>query len=103
METQAMSTYENAVFLKPMMALSHVESALIVTSPFHTRRALATFRKVMPDVDFGIVSASLARWKTPEGERNLNHLAFLEFFKILDYWVIYGISPFPETNTMFRR
>lgn len=40
-EPDATTTYANATLLKPLMEAVHVRSALIVTSPFHTRRALS--------------------------------------------------------------
>ena len=92
-EPKATTTYENAVLLKPMLEDAKVRSALIVTSPFHTRRALATFRKVMPDIAFGVTDASIGWWSCPEGRGDLNRFAAIEFLKTVEYWVLYGVSP----------
>lgn len=92
-EPKATTTYENALFLKPLLEEAKIRSALIVTSPFHTRRALATFRKVIPSVSFGVTDASLASWKSPGGDRGANRFATLEFLKTLEYWVMYGVDP----------
>lgn len=92
-EAKATTTYENAVLLKPMLENAKVHTALIVTSPFHTRRALATFRKVMPDISFGVTDASIGWWGRPEGRGDLNRFAMIEFLKTVEYWVLYGVSP----------
>ena len=92
-ESKAITTYSNATLLKPMLEADHVHSALIVTSPFHTRRALATFRKVIPEVRFGVVDASIGWWRTSQGRGDINRFAMIEFFKTLEYWILYGVSP----------
>lgn len=93
-ESNSITTFTNATMLKPMLENAHIRSALIITSPFHTRRALATFRKVMPDIKFGVTDASINWWKTPPGIRGLNRFVLLEFLKIPEYWIFYGVSPF---------
>lgn len=93
MERSATTTYTNATLLRPLMVADHVRSALIVTSPFHTRRALATFRKVMPGIQFGVTEASISWWKTPEGCGNINRFAAIEFLKTVEYWLLYGVNP----------
>ena len=92
-EAKARTTHANAVLLKPMLEAAKVRSALIVTSPFHTRRALATFRKVMPGINFGVTDASIGWWGVPEGRRDVNRFAALEFLKTAEYWILYGVSP----------
>jgi uncharacterized SAM-binding protein YcdF (DUF218 family) len=95
-EAKASTTYENALFLKPLLKAAHVRSAMIVTSPFHTRRALATFRKVIPDVRFGVTDASIGWWSRPEGQGDVNRFAAIEFLKTVEYWMLYGVSPVQE-------
>jgi len=92
-EPSAFSTFTNVLFLKPLLASAHVKSALLVTSPFHTRRALATFRKVIPGVSFGITDASIGWWNRPEGLGDVNRFALIELLKTLEYWLLYGVSP----------
>jgi uncharacterized SAM-binding protein YcdF (DUF218 family) len=101
-EPKATTTYANATLLKPLLEESNVTSALIVTSPFHTRRALATFRKVMPGIRFGVTDASIGWWGRPEGRGDLNRFVWLEFLKTAEYWVLYGVKPFlrPETGNL---
>jgi len=93
MESKARTTYANAILLMPMLESAKVHTALIVTSPFHTRRALATFRKVMPRIRFGVTEASIAWWITPAGMKDLNRFALIEFLKTAEYWLLHGVSP----------
>jgi len=101
-ESRAITTQSNASLLKPMLEVANVRSALIVTSPFHTRRALATFRKVMPGISFGVTDASIGWWSRPEGKGDVNRFAAIEFLKTAEYWLIYGVSPLlkPETGNL---
>lgn len=94
MESKATSTYANAMLLKPLLEAAKVRSAMIVTSSFHTRRALATFRHTMPDVNFGVTEAVNDGWAGAEGRRELNRFAAIEFLKTLEYRLLYGVSPF---------
>lgn len=92
-EPAASTTYSNATLLKPLLEADQVRTALIVTSPFHTRRALATFRKVMPNIQFGITEASIGWWGRPEGRGDVNRFAAIEFLKTIEYGLLYGVSP----------
>ena len=92
-EPDATTTYANATLSKPLLEAAHVRTALIVTSPFHTRRALATFCKVMPDIRFGVTDASISWWDRPEGRGDVNRFAAVEFLKTAEYWLIYGVFP----------
>jgi len=94
MEPKATSTFTNATLLKPMLEAAGVHTALIITSPFHTRRALATFRKVIPGISFGVTEDSIDWWKREEGRGDVNRFAIVEFIKTLEYWLLHGISPF---------
>ena len=93
LESRAKTTHANAVLLKPMLDRANVRSALIITSPFHTRRVLATFRKVIPGIRFGVTDASIRWWSVPEGKRDLNRFALIEFLKTAEYLFLYGVSP----------
>lgn len=98
-ESKATTTYTNATLLRPLLEEAGIRSALIVTSPFHTRRALATFREVMPGIRFGVTEASIDWWKTSRGKSDINRFALIEFLKTAEYWLVYGVKPFlrPET------
>jgi len=101
-EAKARTTHANAMLLKPMLETAKVQSALIVTSPFHTRRALATFRKVMPGIIFGITEASIGWWSRPEGRGDVNRFAAIEFLKTAEYWLLYGVKPWGVEGQVTR-
>ncbi len=93
-EPLSRSTLMNARLLRPMLAASGIKSALIITSPFHTRRALAVFRHEIPGIRFGIVDARRDYWSTKQGIRGFNASVIAEFGKTAYYWLIHGIAPF---------
>ena len=51
-ECNSLNTMQNARFSSPLLHESGVKRAAIVTSWFHSRRALACFRKTAPDIQF---------------------------------------------------
>jgi uncharacterized SAM-binding protein YcdF (DUF218 family) len=97
-ECASRSTIQNAAISAPILAAIGARSALLVTSWFHTRRALASFQKEIPEIRWA--SAPVAR---NEALRRLiwNHDGFEvaeEYPKLLYYWIRYGVSlkPGPE-------
>lgn len=91
------STYEEAVLVKPLLLQRGVRSAVIVTSPYHSRRARATFLRVFRDTPIRITLETLPaearkewvdRWWTREG--GLVGV-FQETLKSLFYWRRFGI------------
>jgi uncharacterized SAM-binding protein YcdF (DUF218 family) len=66
---------------------------LIVTSPLHTRRALSTFRKIVPGVAFGVTGAPFPSTEGVRGIRETERFALREMLKTLRYWAIYGVNP----------
>ncbi|MBV9211758.1 MAG: YdcF family protein, partial [Acidobacteria bacterium] len=60
------STYEEATLLREYVAAQHLRSVLIVTSAYHTRRALWTLRRAFAGsgIELGIESPP-AGWQTP--------------------------------------
>jgi uncharacterized SAM-binding protein YcdF (DUF218 family)/glycosyltransferase involved in cell wall biosynthesis len=50
LEAAAANTYENARVLRPLLAERGWQRILLVSSPYHMRRATATLRKVAPNV-----------------------------------------------------
>jgi len=101
-ESRAITTQSNASLLKPMLEAANVRSALIVTSPFHTRRALATFRKVIPNISFGVTDASIGWWSRPGGRGDVNRFAAIEFLKTAEYWLLYGVKPWGVEGRVTR-
>jgi len=51
LETQAANTYENVARSRQILTANNWHSALIVSSPYHMRRAMMTWHKVAPDIE----------------------------------------------------
>jgi len=52
----AQCTWEEAAQVKEFLASMGVRSALLVTSQYHSRRALSIFRRMLPGIQCGIVA-----------------------------------------------
>lgn len=95
----AKSTHDEALLVRSYLESRGTRSAIVVTSPFHSRRARATFRQafrgspvhvaveIPPD---SLSDHRVARWWTREHE---TMAVFTETVKILFYWRRYGIPP----------
>ena len=92
-EPESRSTYENAVFSLPYLRRWQVNSILLVTSWFHSRRAVAVFRSAegMPDVVS--VPTEVVSIKQLLTEKRLLVQVLKEYLKIAGYWFRYGLSP----------
>lgn len=92
MECASRNTWENAAFAAPLLAAAEVRSAVIVTSWFHSRRAVACFREVAPHIDFRSlpVEPELPFWRVAEDPDSGRVL--LEYVKIAWYVLRYGID-----------
>jgi uncharacterized SAM-binding protein YcdF (DUF218 family) len=53
-EPHATSTWENAVFTEPLLEQVHAKRAILVTNWFHAPRAVASFRKAVPWMEFEV-------------------------------------------------
>jgi len=92
----AQSTYDEAANIRQLAHEQGWHSLIIVTDPFHTRRALRTFRVLLPDIDIYVSAASDPAydpehwWQTEDGLVDV----FSEVVKLGFYWIRYGIRPF---------
>lgn len=89
------STYDEAIHLQRLVRQHGWHSLIVVTDPFHTRRAGRTFRTLLPDVTI-YVSAALNSgynvhrwWQTEESLMAV----FSEAIKLTFYWTKYGVAP----------
>lgn len=94
-DDEVASTYDEAIAARALVAERGWQRLIVVTDPFHTRRAAATFRALIPGVTV-IPSA------TPDGEYDPQHwwrseegvmAVISEMVKLAFYWVRYGIAP----------
>lgn len=93
LETTSSTTLENAEFSAPVLRNAGIRRAVLVTSSFHARRALATFQQRIPEVDFSVATSRIGWWDTPQGRPQEDEWAAIEMMKISGYWVFHGIRP----------
>jgi uncharacterized SAM-binding protein YcdF (DUF218 family) len=90
LETNAANTYQNVRFTAEILQAHGWDSALLVSSPYHMRRALLTWRKVAPEVTV-VPSPVPASQFYARGRRrgiSLEQLRGIlhEYAAILSYW-----------------
>ena len=90
--TPVSSTYDEAVALKSFAAANDLHSMLLVTSAYHSRRALKTFQQLMAGTDIicGVASPPPG-WQTPRSVTWLFsaqgwRMVPVEYLKIIYYW-----------------
>jgi uncharacterized SAM-binding protein YcdF (DUF218 family) len=92
-EGNSKTTRENAIYSVNLLREQRIHSAIIVTSWYHSRRALRTFEHFGGGIKFYSCPSHYLyeRFVWPhEFSRQL----YLEYIKIPGYWVAYGVCPF---------
>lgn len=95
LECKSGNTWENALFSLPLLARDRIGSAIIVTSWFHTRRALATFQALAPYITWLPVGAKQNPNLIDIAASRDGWAVVLEYIKIAGYVVKYGLDPLP--------
>jgi uncharacterized SAM-binding protein YcdF (DUF218 family) len=94
LETQSRTTRENAELTVKLLRKQKPARVILVTSWYHSRRALASFRHYAPDIKFysrpSYVDYARADWPG----RRFTRRIYLEYPKLLGYWIGYGVRPF---------
>lgn len=93
LESHSRTTAENAQFTIKLLRAEHIQSAIIVTSWYHSRRALRTFQHYAPDIKF-YSRPCYFEFKRSEWSELLTKRVYLEYAKLPGYWVRYGVCPF---------
>lgn len=94
-EPNSRTTKENAQFTIQLLRAQKVHSAIIVTSWYHSRRALDCFRHYAPEIQF-YSRPSYFGFKRSDWTRLLEKRIYLEYLKLGGYCLRYGVSPFLE-------
>ena len=87
-ECASRTTQENALETVKLLRAQKCRRVIIVTSWFHSRRALSSFRKYAPEIEF--LSAPVPRTKPWKFERGY---IVSEYLKTAAYALRYGIWP----------
>ena len=98
-EFRSNSTLENAKFAIPLLRLRGARRVIIVTSWYHSRRALACFRQAAPDIEFYSRPAYLTYPRSQWYRFDTRNHIVVEYIKLLGYWICYGVSPFSGVSS----
>ena len=91
LENESKNTWENAVMTSALLEKMHVRRAFLLTSWFHARRAVGTFRRCAPGVEFYPVTAPYT-WDSGEHPVQDRAKALLrEYAKCGWYLVRHGV------------
>ncbi len=94
-ETSSRSTYENAVFSKEIMLDKNYQSAIVVTTDWHSKRSKFIFDKVFDETNIKLTYANAPDeridslknwWKDSEKQQ----IVLTEWAKFIVYWLKYS-------------
>jgi uncharacterized SAM-binding protein YcdF (DUF218 family) len=92
-ENKSLTTRENALFTIKLLRAEHVHRVILVTSWYHSRRALKTFEHYAPNITFYSRPSYFALPRADWKRCFINRRMRLEFLKLPGYWIRYGVNP----------
>jgi uncharacterized SAM-binding protein YcdF (DUF218 family) len=98
LEAQSRTTRENAQFTVKLLREEKVTRVIIVTSWYHSRRALACFRHYAPELKFYSRPSYFASARADWPHNRIGGRVRLEYAKLLGYWIRDGVCPFCPVN-----
>lgn len=93
LEPDSKTTKENAEFSIPLLRAAGARRVIVVTSWYHSRRALKCFRHYAPDLTFYSCPSYYGFARSTWSHDHLRRRIRVEYVKTLGYWVRYGICP----------
>ena len=93
LESKSETTAQNAQFTIKILRAEKIHSAIIVTSWYHSRRALETFEHYAPEIKF-YSRPSYFAFNRVDWTHLMAKRIYLEFLKLPGYWIRYGVCPF---------
>ena len=93
-EGKSRTTRENAEFTIKLLRAEKVRSVIIVTSWYHSRRALKCFEHFAPEIKFYSRPSYFAFARADWTRLGISKRMRLEFLKLPGYWIRYGVNPF---------
>jgi uncharacterized SAM-binding protein YcdF (DUF218 family) len=93
-EGKSRTTRENAEFTIKLLRAEKVRRVIIVTSWYHSRRALKCFEHFAPEIKFYSRPSYFAFAREDWTRLGINKRMRLEFLKLPGYWIRYGVNPF---------
>jgi len=92
-ECDSHTTEQNARFSIPLLHALGARRVIVVTSWFHSRRALKCFRHQAPDIEFVSRPTMADLPKSHWPNKYERGWVLTEYAKLLYYWLRYGVSP----------
>jgi uncharacterized SAM-binding protein YcdF (DUF218 family)/glycosyltransferase involved in cell wall biosynthesis len=88
LEEKSGSTFENVVFVRDILRREGLREILLVSSPYHMRRALLTWRKAAPDVRVTPTPVPHSQFYAHDLGANLEQMRGIlhEYVAIVYYW-----------------
>ncbi len=88
LETRAANTHENVVFSQRILRAHGWKRALVVSSPYHMRRALMTWRKAAPDIEAIATPAPISQFYAHDRGASFEQMRGIaqEYVAIVMYW-----------------
>jgi len=88
LETKAANTYENVDFVREILDRQNWRSILLVSSPYHMRRALLTWRKVAPEITVIPIPVPQSQFYSHGYGASLEQIRGIlhEYLAIIAYW-----------------
>jgi uncharacterized SAM-binding protein YcdF (DUF218 family) len=93
-EPRSNSTKQNAQFSIALLRELGAKHVIIVTSWYHSRRALHAFQHYAPDITFHSRPSYCGCSRTQWSHVGVKRYIYVEYLKLLGYWLCYGICPF---------
>ena len=94
LENKSTTTKENAQLTIKWLREQKLKRVVLVTSWYHSRRALACFRHYAPEIQFYSRPSYFASARADWAHNRIGHRVRLEYVKLLGYWIRYGVCPF---------
>jgi len=93
LEPNSRTTRENAQFSIPLLRAAGAKKVILVTSWYHSRRALKCFRHYAPDLEFESCPSYHGFARADWSQEHLQRRIRAEYVKLAGYWVCYGVCP----------
>ena len=93
LETRSRTTRENAQFTVNLLREQKLKRVILVTSWYHSRRAVACFRHYAPEIKFYSRPSYFASARADWSHNRIGPRVRLEYAKLIGYWIRYGICP----------
>jgi uncharacterized SAM-binding protein YcdF (DUF218 family) len=93
-EPKSNSTRQNAQFSISLLRELGARRVIIVTSWYHSRRALHAFQHYAPDIQFYSRPSYYGYPRTQWSREGITGYIRSEYVKLAGYWVCYGVCPF---------